>query len=192
MVNDVTWGLWRHQQWSPSWILSRIRNQAETAINDDFFVLDMKNNTLISTLHDYSHKVYFYCWKKKKHILSLRNAGVSLFLLLCRSCLFLFLWRDEILYNEPYFDLKIFIDLWNERQSEGMHGNLRVNGFSLSCSDIFCIHEISPTLYHSNFCLASNGKERCVTIQNGCMGTNSLRGQPIIVSSRNLPQHKEA
>ena len=25
------------------------------------FVLEMKNNTEINTLHDFSHKVYFYC-----------------------------------------------------------------------------------------------------------------------------------
>ena len=25
------------------------------------FVLDMKNNTKISTLHDFSHKIDFYC-----------------------------------------------------------------------------------------------------------------------------------
>ena len=26
-----------------------------------FFVLDTKNNTKISTLHHFSHKIYFYC-----------------------------------------------------------------------------------------------------------------------------------
>ena len=40
-----------------------------------FFVLYtwlyMKYNTCISTLHDFSHKIYFYCWKKlKKHVFS--------------------------------------------------------------------------------------------------------------------------
>ena len=34
-------GLWHHQQWSPSWILPRIRNQVKIAINGNFFVLDM-------------------------------------------------------------------------------------------------------------------------------------------------------
>ena len=35
-----------------------------------FVVLDMKHNTQISTLHDFSHNIYFYCWKKlKKHYL---------------------------------------------------------------------------------------------------------------------------
>ena len=35
------------------------------------FVLYMKNNTQISTLHDFSLNIYFYCWKKlKKHVFS--------------------------------------------------------------------------------------------------------------------------
>ena len=37
-------GLWRHQQWSPSWILPRIWIQVKTARNGIFFVLYMKNN----------------------------------------------------------------------------------------------------------------------------------------------------
>ena len=38
------------------------------------FLLDMKNNTQISTLHDFHLKIYFYCRKKlKKHVLSLKN-----------------------------------------------------------------------------------------------------------------------
>ena len=53
--------LWRHQQRSPSWrrswILPGIRNQVKTARNGDFFVLDMKNNTKIGTLHDFGHKI---------------------------------------------------------------------------------------------------------------------------------------
>ena len=59
------WGRRRHKQCSPSWILPRIRNQVKTARNDNFFVLYtwlyMKYNTYISTLHDFSHKIYFYC-----------------------------------------------------------------------------------------------------------------------------------
>ena len=35
-----------------------------------FVGLDMKHNTQISTLYDFSHNIYFYCWKKlKKHYL---------------------------------------------------------------------------------------------------------------------------
>ena len=33
--------LGRHQQWSPSWILPRIRMQVKTARNGDFFVLEI-------------------------------------------------------------------------------------------------------------------------------------------------------
>ena len=48
-VVALLWGLWRHQQWSPSWapswILPRIRNQVKTARKGDLFVLEMKNNT---------------------------------------------------------------------------------------------------------------------------------------------------
>ena len=45
MGGGTAGGLWRHQQWSPSWILPRIRTQVKTGTNGDFFVLDMKNNT---------------------------------------------------------------------------------------------------------------------------------------------------
>ena len=34
---DTAGGLWRHQQWSPSWILQKIRNMVKT--------VNMKNNT---------------------------------------------------------------------------------------------------------------------------------------------------
>ena len=35
------------------------------------FVLYIKNDTQISTLHDFSLNIYFYCWKKlKKHVFS--------------------------------------------------------------------------------------------------------------------------
>ena len=38
----------------------------------------MTNNTYISTLHDFSHKIYFYCWKKsKKYIFSPKMAWPS-------------------------------------------------------------------------------------------------------------------
>ena len=56
--------LWRLQQWLPSWapssIFPRIRNQVKTAKNGNFFVLEVKNITKINTLHDFSHKIYFY------------------------------------------------------------------------------------------------------------------------------------
>ena len=64
----------------------------------------------------------------------------------------------------------------------------------------FCIHNISPLKSIANqslsitaiFVSSRHGKERCVTRQNGASGTNSLRAQPIIVSSRKVPPHKEA
>ena len=52
---------------------------------------------------------------------------------------------------------------------------------------------INHTLQSQPFCVSSrNEKDRCVTRQNGRMGreTNSLRAQPVIVSSRKAPTHK--
>ena len=54
--------------WSPSWILPRNRNQVKIARNEDFFVLDMRNNIQISILHGFSHKIYFYSYKKLKNM----------------------------------------------------------------------------------------------------------------------------
>ena len=46
-----------------------------------FFLLDMKNNTQISTLHDFHLKIYFYCRKKlKKHVLPLKNGLTTSYL----------------------------------------------------------------------------------------------------------------
>ena len=36
------WSLWYHQQWSPSWILPRIRNQVKTARNGNFLCYTWK------------------------------------------------------------------------------------------------------------------------------------------------------
>ena len=66
MVDGAARGRWRHQQWSLSWILPRITNQVKIARNSNFFVLYVKNNTYIITLNDFSHNIYFYCWKKLK------------------------------------------------------------------------------------------------------------------------------
>ena len=106
---------------------------------------------------------------------------------------------DERLYHDLYFDY-ISIDWGNDRQSDSLHGNSRENWFPWSCSDIFYIHKISPTKSianqslsnHSPFVSSRIEKDRCVTRQNGCMGreTNSLRAQPVIVSSRKAPPHK--
>ena len=52
-------------------LVPRIRNQDKTARNDIFCVLYLKNSTWINTLHDFSHNIYFYCWKNlKKHVFS--------------------------------------------------------------------------------------------------------------------------
>ena len=42
MGNGAAGGLERHQQWSPSWILPRIRNQVKIARNGDFLCLTWK------------------------------------------------------------------------------------------------------------------------------------------------------
>ena len=46
-------GLWRHQQWSPSWILPRIRNQAKTRRNGNF-------GALHETKYINKHFAWFY------------------------------------------------------------------------------------------------------------------------------------
>ena len=67
MGGGAAGGLWRHQQWSPSWILPRIRNQVKTATNNDFW-------SFTWTLHDFRLKIHFYCWKKlKEHVFSPKN-----------------------------------------------------------------------------------------------------------------------
>ena len=61
MGGGAAGGLWRHQQWLPSWlqswILPMIRNHVKIVRNGDFFVLQMKNNTQLSTLYDFGHKI---------------------------------------------------------------------------------------------------------------------------------------
>ena len=42
MGGDAAGGLWRHQQWLLSWILSRIGNRAKTARNGNFLCLTYK------------------------------------------------------------------------------------------------------------------------------------------------------
>ena len=66
MGGGAAGGLWRHQRpsWPPSWIISGILNREKWW----FFVLCMINNTEISTLHDFSHKICFYYWKKLKNM----------------------------------------------------------------------------------------------------------------------------
>ena len=44
MGGGAAGGLWSHKQWSPSWILPRIRNHVKTARNGNFFALREKYN----------------------------------------------------------------------------------------------------------------------------------------------------
>ena len=74
MGGGAAGGLWRHQKNGRHlgfcWELEIRLKLREMVI----FVLEMKNNLKISTLHDFSHKIDFYCWKKlKKHVLSVTN-----------------------------------------------------------------------------------------------------------------------
>ena len=83
MCGGAAGGLWRHQQWSASWILPRIRNQVNIAINGNFWCLTRKieHEKELSII---SYKFYFYCWKKswkKKHVFSLKNGLTNFFLL---------------------------------------------------------------------------------------------------------------
>ena len=58
-------------------ILAAIRLKPREMV---FFVLNMKDNTQTNALHDFSHKIYFYCWKKLKHVLSLKNGLTTCYL----------------------------------------------------------------------------------------------------------------
>ena len=42
MSGGAAGGLWRHHQWSPSWISPRFRNQGKTTRKGDFFCLTWK------------------------------------------------------------------------------------------------------------------------------------------------------
>ena len=73
------------------------------------------------------------------------------------------------------------IDLGNDRQSDGIHGNPRKNGFPWSCSDIFCIHNISSTKSIANQSLL------IITI----LSRQATRSRPILYGlSRLLCRHE--
>ena len=103
---------------------------------------------------------------------------------------------DERLYNDLYFD---YIFIGNDRQSDGIHGNPRENWFPWSCSDIFSIHNISPTKSIANqSLLITNIFLRHATRSSGAWQdktaaweTNSLRALPVIMSSRKASPHKK-
>ena len=67
MGGEAAGGLWRHQQWTPSWppsfLLTRIGNLIKTARNG---VLYMKNNTYITTLLDFWTRFAFAVERSKK------------------------------------------------------------------------------------------------------------------------------
>ena len=73
MGGGTAGGLWRYQQWSPSWILTRTRNEVKTARNGNFLCSTWKVTK--STLHDFSQKICFHCWNmlKKKKVFSPKN-----------------------------------------------------------------------------------------------------------------------
>ena len=106
---------------------------------------------------------------------------------------------QERLYRDLYFD---YIFIGNERQSDGINGKPRENWFPWSCSDIFCIHNISPTKSIANQSLSITAILSChVTRRSGTLQdkTAATAGRPIpyeldhpiiIVSSRKVPPHK--
>ena len=72
MGGGAAGGLWRHQQWSPSWppswILPSIRNQIKTTRNSNFMYFTSKIK------HNYTLNEYTYCRKKlEKHVFSPKN-----------------------------------------------------------------------------------------------------------------------
>ena len=76
----------------------------------------------------------------------------------------------------------------SERQSDGINGKPRVNWFPWSCSDIFCIHNISSTKSISNQSLSITAI--CLVHATRWSGTLQELDQRIIVSSRKEPPHR--
>ena len=110
-----------------------------------------------------------------------------------------FLW-DERLYHDLYFDY-IFIDLGNDRQSDGIHGNPRETELLWSCSDMY----FASITYHLPKSIANKSLSitailsRHATTRRGTWEektaswyTNSLGAQPITVLSRKVPPQKGA
>ena len=92
------------------------------------------------------------------------------------SSAYFFLW-DERLYHDLYF-YYIFIDLGNDQQSDGIHGNPRETELLWSCSDMYFasktyhLQKVLPINRSQSqpFVSSSNDKERCVRRKNGFMG----------------------
>ena len=101
---------------------------------------------------------------------------------------FFYRW-DERLY--PLLWLHI-IDLGNDRQSDGIHGNPRKNGFPWSCNDMFCIHNRSPTKSIANQSLLITAiLSRQATRSSGAWQDKRVHGRPIPYGlSRLLCRHE--
>ena len=121
-----------------------------------------------------------------------RVTSLACFFLLFYFILF-FCWDDR-LYKDLYFD---YIFIGNKRQSDGINGEPRVNWFPWSCSDIFCIHNISSTKSITNQSLSITAILSChATRKSGTLkDETAVSGgrpipyeldQPIIVSSRKV------
>ena len=84
------------------------------------------------------------------------------------------------------------IDLGNDRQSDDIHGNPRKNGFPWSCSDKFCIHNISRTKSIANQLLLIRAiLSRQATRSSGAWQGKRLHGRPIPYGlSRLLCRHE--
>ena len=93
--------------------------------------------------------------------------------------------------SRPLFWLHI-IDLGNDRQSDDIHGNPRKNGFPWSCSDKFCIHNISRTKSIANQLLLIRAiLSRQATRSSGAWQGKRLHGRPIPYGlSRLLCRHE--
>ena len=120
--------------------------------------------------HDLIKSVSFSDWIKDfpdENILNAKVTSAADFFLSLR-------WR---IISRPLVWLHI-INLGNDRQSEGIHGNPRKIGFPRSCSDIFCIHNISSTKSIANQSLLITAILSChwqreVAVRdktNGCIG----------------------
>ena len=124
-----------------------------------------------------------------KRVTSLACFFFKFFLLL----FFFFCW-DERLYKDLYFD---YIFIGNKRQSDGINGQPRVNWFPWSCSDIFCIHNISSTKSIANQSLSITAILSChATRKSGTLKDKTAvwGGRPIpyeldqpIIDERCLP-----
>ena len=92
MDGGAAGGLWRHSQWSPSWLpswlLLRIRNQGKTARNGNFLCLTCKvTNEYLKkarTLHNFIYKLYFLFKEVEK------------------TCIFTQKWLDHLLLMTSY------------------------------------------------------------------------------------------